>query len=121
MNKDIPSWADFLCGIVRADARYREWPRIEVVFVGRATKVGIDIFSGAITTGDTGTCFIRADEAILESIACGETTLQSAHNAGRAELAGDPAHLLRLALLFDEARSLSKNSCRVSMVHEIGG
>ena len=105
MTKEIPVWADALCATIRTDDQYREWPPIEVVFVGSTFRFGIEIFSGTITLGDRGTCYIRADDAVLESVACGKATLQSVHNAGKAQLSGDPSHLLRLAVVFDQAGS----------------
>jgi hypothetical protein len=105
------SWLHELSGLIRASQSAVSPIHCEIRVRCGDVVHGIDLASGSISAGDTAASELRGDEASLQSLVRGETTLQAAFRSGKIELNGEPEPFLRLAILLDRSRASSALVC----------
>lgn len=98
------SWLYELSAAIAASVELKDLPPCEVAFSSKHETVGIDLATGAITTGAAARCAVIGNESVFEDLVSGATTLQKAYLSGDVQLSGQPENLLRLALVFDACR-----------------
>jgi hypothetical protein len=99
------SWFHELSGLVAASASMSPGIHSEIRFRSGDFVGGIDLGSGAISTGEKALSEISGDESVFNSLLQGEISLQGAFRSGRIVLSGDPEPFLYLAMILERQRS----------------
>lgn len=102
MNSD--SWLYELSGLIAASGGALPGTHCEVRVRCGDSVNGVDLITGALSSGDCARSELLANETALQSLVRGEVTLQSAFRSGAVELSGDPEPFLRLAMILERAR-----------------
>lgn len=101
----MSSWLHELSGLV--SAAVGEIPAVhgEIRIRSSEAVAGIELATGAITSGESASSELQADERVLRDLLSGKLSLQSVFRSGQAILTGEPEPFLFLAMLLEHQRS----------------
>lgn len=95
-------WLYELSGLVASSADEVPGLRGEIRIKCGALARGIELSTGALSSGEGAHAEIKGDEASLSALVRGEISLQSAFRSGTLELSGQPELFLRLSMILDK-------------------
>jgi hypothetical protein len=96
------SWLYELSGLVASSAYEVPGLKGEIRIKCGALVHGIELGTGALSSGEGADAEITGDEASLSALVRGEISLQSAFRSGALELSGQPELFLRLSMILDK-------------------
>ncbi len=95
------SWLYELSGLVASSAYEVPGLKGEIRIKCGELARGIELGTGALSSGDAAVAEMKGDEASLSALVRGEISLQSAFRSGALELTGQPELFLRLSMILD--------------------
>jgi hypothetical protein len=98
------AWLHELSGLIAASGGSLPGTPCEVRVRCGDSVNGVDLITGALSSGDGARSELFANEGALQSLVRGEVTLQWAFRSGAIELSGEPEPFLRLAMILERAR-----------------